>query len=183
MRAVVDNFYMNDLEFDPYGFLILCHGLEKSIVATLSDPDQKPLTLDSQDVRFIKEEFLKITALSESADSNKSPLYDIQGVHLHAYVRAVGLVSDYEAIIRVVEFMRQHQVHLNEGASQSRNGPLMIERTLIAVRIFTSGTEYETLAETVVSEFASWPSEADVHAYIIQGKQHPEYADDDFEFE
>jgi hypothetical protein len=55
---------------------------------------------------------------------------------LHAYIRALGWHGSHVRVLRTLKWMVKHAPELTEDAERSRNGPLLMRRTLIAVRVF-----------------------------------------------
>ena len=191
MEAVVNDFHHQGLELDPYGFLVICNGLEKAILASFNASNKDRLVVNSPALQRLAAEFEKITALSTviSISGGPEPLHDVTAVHLHAYVRILGLVEDYEGILRVLEWMKdQHQV-LDERAHAHRNGYIMIRRTLIAMRVFTGGTKYRSQLEDILNSsglWNGWPSEEEAEEYLERWEKLPdeqEYVLDELEAE
>jgi len=183
MEDIINDFHNHGLELDPYGFLIICNGLEKAILASFSASNQDRLSLGSLSLQFLATEFEKITTVSTivSTAGCAEPLHDITAVHLHAYVRVLGLVEDYEGILRVLVWMKEHNQILDERAQANRNGYVMIRRTLVAMRVFTGGTKYKTQVEEILNSsglWSGWPSETEAEKYLERWEKLPDEHED-----
>ena len=179
----MNDFHGQGLELDPYGFLVLCNGLEKAILASFNASIQYRLDLNSPALQFLATEFKKITAISSIISRNgcAEPLHDVAAVHLHAYVRVLGLIGDYEGILQILVWMKEHHQILDERAQAHRNGYVMIKRTIVAMRVFTAGTKYKTQLEDVLygsGLWSGWPSENEADEYIERWEKRPEEHDD-----
>lgn len=169
--AALGNFRRSGLELGPSGFLIICRGLEKAILASFHvSPADKTATFAKCPATVITDEFLKLSWTGDiHAPYTPELLHSIGGVHLHAYVRILGLLNDYEGIIRVLEWMSRHHEELERVAAQSRNGRQLIRRVLVAVRAFLDDTSHELEAVWLVESVESWggwPREQEAENYL-----------------
>ena len=55
---------------------------------------------------------------------------------LHAYVRGLGWMADYDGLSTLVDWMSEYQLELAERKSQDRSGEAMMRRTIVAIRVF-----------------------------------------------
>lgn len=58
----------------------------------------------------------------------------------HAYVRALGFLSDWEGLYSFSRWMTAHHHELNERANAQFGGPAMMHRTILALRCALEGT-------------------------------------------
>jgi hypothetical protein len=173
MVAALNDFHQNNLELDPDGFLHLCRGLENAILASFKIPEEEQegnFKLGSSQILIVVNEFMKMSEIIPSPEVYRIPnlLHAISGVHLHAYVRVLGLAGDYDGILYVLEWMVENHEALEEIALLSRNGPKLTRRTFTAMRVFFRDTDYEARAEELVNSverWDGWPSEREVQLY------------------
>ena len=106
--------------------------------------------------------------------------------HLHAYVRALGLLGDHEGILSLAKWMRAYNEELNASASEEFGGQRRMRNALIAMRLFlerpsadptlkyrsiyllrADGDLVELVAREInaVREWRPWPSLKEVEAY------------------
>jgi hypothetical protein len=179
VAAALRDFHNCGLELDPDGFHLICRAFEKFAMATMAE-DQASTVLDGS--RILKTAFRN---LSESeARPHKIPklLHSISGVHLHQYIRCMGIIEDYDEIMFVLNWMFEHYRELEQIGSQSRNGPKQIRRTLVAIRVFCSGTEYEEKARRLVDQverWDGWPRDIEVELYVWRGANRSKSGDGD----
>ena len=55
---------------------------------------------------------------------------------LHAHIRALGWLADYEGLLELVRWMREYQDELAEAQSFDRLGQDMMRRAIVALRVF-----------------------------------------------
>lgn len=170
LMAALNDFHKYRLELDPWGFQIICQGFEKFARSAINNLDMKRAAIEGS--QLLKSEFLKISE-SEVAD-NEIPklLHSVGGSHLHAYVRALGVVEDHAGIISVLEWMTHNHEELQTVAMQARNGTKLLKRTVIAMRAFCSGTHYEAKAKGLaktIDWWDGWPQDSEVQLYLEHG--------------
>lgn len=171
-RAALQEFHNCDLELDPPGFLLICLAFTKYAGATFRD-SEKHRNAVVEVSGIVKAEFAKLTDGSENLP-NWIPklLHGLDGIHLHAYVRAMGLIEDHVSIISALEWMVENHEDLDAIVSQSRNGHEKLRQTLIAIRFICEDTDYEDIAKVLVEKVGSWggwPDEEEVQRYIARG--------------
>jgi hypothetical protein len=182
--AALGDFHRCGLELDPRGFQIICHGLEKAVLASFDVTlAEKVAAFAQYPVTVVVDEFMKMSEAEEMDPPYRIPklLHSIGGEHLHAYVRVLGLIEDYEGIKYLLKWMRTHHEALEEIAIQSRNGPKLIRRVFIAMRVFLSGTVYEAEAERLiesVEKWDGWPQEFEAQKYLERWTGKPRSEDD-----
>ncbi|KIN01041.1 hypothetical protein OIDMADRAFT_123460 [Oidiodendron maius Zn] len=169
--AALGDFQRLGLELDPQGFMIICHGLEKALCASFDvSADDRSAVFTKCPATVVTDEFVKISVTS-NINSTHTPdlLHSIAGVHLHAYVRVLGLMEDYMGIISVLKWMQVHQDVLDQLANQSRSGQKQIRQVFIAMRAFLDNTIYEAEAQSIVESvqtWAGWPHETETQKYL-----------------
>lgn len=173
MVAALNDFHRHGLELDPHGFLIICQGLEKASHASfnVTEEEKREFALHSSQIPIIVNEFMKMSKVIPSREEFRIPelLHAIYGVHLHAYVRVLNLAEDYDGIMYVLEWMVKHHEALEKLSTLPRNGPKMIRRVFVAMRVFFLETKYEARAEELVNSverWDGWPSEYEAKKYI-----------------
>ena len=186
--AALNDFHNCGLELDPRGFMILCNGLEKAILASFKIPGaEREQVFDKSQMRIVVDEFMRLSEIVEpSHPTIPTLLHPIEGAHLHAYVRVLGLAEDYEGLMYVLRWMVQHYVVLGETATQAHNGLKLIQRTIIAIKVFLGRTEHEAEAEELVNRvehWGGWPADSEAQEYINSGTGWPEGDDNDVEQE
>lgn len=55
---------------------------------------------------------------------------------LHAYIRALGFLKDYEGLRELANWMKTYDAELNTRLEIDRNGTVMLRRCIIALRVF-----------------------------------------------
>jgi hypothetical protein len=55
---------------------------------------------------------------------------------LHAYIRALGWLGDYDGLLETVRWMAEHRPELASKRERDRNGEAMMRRALTALRVF-----------------------------------------------
>ncbi|KAI9874125.1 MAG: hypothetical protein M1830_010173 [Pleopsidium flavum] len=56
--------------------------------------------------------------------------------HLHAYIRVLGIVQDYDALLALLRWMVEFVPELEAVADEARNGRRLLRRSLVAIRVF-----------------------------------------------
>ena len=123
-------------------------------------------------------------------------LLDVPGPSaLHAYVRVLGFVQDYDALLAVLRWMADYAPELQAVIDESRNGESLFRRTLIATRVFLERSWIllseqdgdqkpydppEGAPEHVVQQvyqvigsmdgWGGWPTDDEVEAYCHRGR-------------
>lgn len=101
---------------------------------------------------------------------------------LHAYVRALGILRDYEGLYSFSTWLTKHNVEVIARARAQHGGSDMLFRTLVALRAATGGwleegfdsrprapEDIRELIKTQISsveEWGGWPSNKHVEMYI-----------------
>lgn len=64
---------------------------------------------------------------------------------LHAYIRALGFLRDYQGLVELVAWMRMYWDELSARKEQDRNGLVVFRRCIVALRVFLEGHWEEEL--------------------------------------
>lgn len=173
-RAALEEFHNCDLELDPEGLRLICQTFAKYAEAAFSKSERHRNTL-VETSRIIKAECAKLTSGGKMLSSGSTRLLHLlEGVHIHAYVRAMGLIGDHPAIISLLEWMVQNYKELDTIASQTGNGQRMLRQTIVATRAFCDSTDHEATAKAFVEQIESWggwPEEEEVQRYLNYGEE------------
>ncbi|QSZ31211.1 hypothetical protein DSL72_000774 [Monilinia vaccinii-corymbosi] len=166
--ATLQDFHDAGLELDPQGFQSICRCLEKAILASLRMDEE---TLLVEGIHLVKEEFAKLSSASTNYLELSALSPNLNGAILHAYIRVLGLAEDFDGIKAVVDWMVLHHKSLLTQAQWSRNGHKLLQRALIAIKVFCNGTSYEEQARELVESVGgwAWPSDEDARVYIEGG--------------
>ncbi|KAF3047551.1 hypothetical protein E8E12_010300 [Didymella heteroderae] len=116
------------------------------------------------------------------AHSTSIPAHIPGPAELHAYVRALGVLRDYEGLYSFSTWLTKHNVEVIARARAQHGGSDMLFRTLVALRAATGGwleegldarprapEEIKELIKAQISsveEWGGWPSQKYVHLYI-----------------
>jgi hypothetical protein len=188
MAAGLSDFHDLGLELDPEGFQHLCNVLEKAILASPGVAGQDGhYTKGSPELRLVMNEFQKMCTVVKPSWSAETAtahlpglLHQMRHVHLHAYIRVLGLVEDHEAIMAVLEWMMQHQEALYELVGLYQGGSRLQQRVFVAIKTFLRGTEYEMKAEEMVKSVDQygwdWPSDDAAQSYMDVWHSHTKVA-------
>jgi hypothetical protein len=169
LAAALRDFHECKLELDPRGFQIICDGFVKAVEALNHAEDENNEVLSS--LPLLKEEFRKLTESEKSRHYLPTLLHSIHGAHLHAYVRVLGVTQDYDEMISVLRWMVDNHKELNAIAQQSRNGPKLLRRVIVAIKVFCGNTDYEVEARKLVDTIEmwdGWPGDFEAQRYLEQ---------------
>lgn len=166
--AVLNDFHQCGLEIDGAGFLKLCRGVEKAILASVSINDARREST-SGFVTNIKDEFKVLCETNDITSNLPRLLHDISGVHLHAYIRILGLAGDQAEIITVLKWMTEHSDALLDVSSLARNGSNLMRRAITSAAAFCNETSSQDEARELVESvefWGGWPDELEIKHYI-----------------
>ncbi|TVY16096.1 hypothetical protein LARI1_G005399 [Lachnellula arida] len=166
LAAGLGDFHKCGLELDPRGFQIICDGFVKGIEATGHIEDNNEV---AGSLPMLKDEFRKLSEHTEGSNHLPRLLRTIHGVHLHAYVRALGVAGEYVEIIAVLKWMVRNHEELNFVAQQSRNGPKLLRRVIVAIKVFCGGTDNGEEAQELVDSIEpwdGWPGDYEAQRYL-----------------
>jgi hypothetical protein len=170
LEAALGDFHKSGLELDPRGFQIICNGFEKAVLASFNVSEEYGVAVLGA-FPLLKTEFMKIFESGETTYGLPNLLHGVHGAHLHAYVRVLGLMEEYDEMLSVLEWMVKNQDALHEIAILSRNGLKLIRRVIIAIKVFCSGTDSAVEAERLVEsveKWDGWPQDFEAQKYINQ---------------
>jgi hypothetical protein len=164
MVQLVNQMKSLDLVIDGQGFLALCVGLEKAVLACLKARESTfPLIrCEAEGVLentpgFLKSIFRDLVGANmelgleraEPLSSSTDPpsevdkylqlpsLLTVPGpVQLHAYIRVLGILQDYEELLALVHWMAKFSPELDIVIDETRNGRKMLRRAIVAARVF-----------------------------------------------
>ncbi|KAL2072141.1 hypothetical protein VTL71DRAFT_11484 [Oculimacula yallundae] len=164
--SILRNFHESGMVLDPRGFMAICRTFFKFAEAAHGGSEKYDADL-AAGAQLLKDEWAKLSASEVLPYSIPTLLHPIRWVHLHLYVRCLGILGHCQEIITVLEWMVQNLEELDEINGQDRNGERMLRRTLAAIRISCQYTEYEEQAMELVKQVPawSWPDDSGVEAY------------------
>lgn len=131
--------------------------------------DKASLDLTSSKLQIMKE-FWAISKSSEADEVYHIPtlLHSIGGVHIHAYVRIVGIMEDHTEILNVLKWMAYNHTALQDISLNSNNGSRMFRKALVAMKTFLHDTEHEAEAKELIDNagiWGGWPSADEAQEY------------------
>ncbi|KAI5204112.1 hypothetical protein E4T39_03799 [Aureobasidium subglaciale] len=224
-RQVSQTMWENDLTLDEDAFLSICIVAEHAANAVhtifrdygyrqehASESTARLIThadsMFQHGPGWMKEQFWTLTEGAKDSKSS-SPRTESSAVELpqlytvprpamlHAYVRALGLLRDYEGLKELVTWMVRYRKDLAKRCAMDRRGHVLMRRALIALRVFledrwelskaleedvdeeaddevTSSASAETIEEIKalvesVQRWGGWPSDEEVEMYVVSG--------------
>lgn len=174
LRSSFHDFSSLGLHLNTRGFIMICHGFEKYMQAVLKIINQKnDEEIDKSDIygalEFLKAEFRKLSETSCQLYQLPDMYQPIRGILLHAYMRCLALVKDYEEILRTLVWMAQNSHNLKDILDQeSVYSKLKFRRAFVVVRICLQGTRFEARARDIISSvdiWQGWPSSDEIEEY------------------
>lgn len=218
-RQIDETMWENDMTLDEDGFQSICIIAEHAASAVYTvfqkygyNPEFAPkasaglirnanaMFRDGHD--WLKEQFRTLTegervsmsTLPKTVNpSVKLPsLYTVpRPALLHAYIRALGVLRDYDGLYRLVCWMSKHRSELTKRCAMDRRGRILMRRALIALRVFVedrwepkeseldvamippSATpeQIEKIKRIIgwVKQWGGWPSDEEVEMYVEYG--------------
>ncbi|KAH0537335.1 hypothetical protein FGG08_005851 [Glutinoglossum americanum] len=164
MVQLVDQMRSLDLSLDEHGFLALCNGLEKAVLASLqAEKSASPLVRGEVEgvlekaLKYLRSAFRNLvgadaemrlgreepsnprTNLPDEADKylQLPSLLVVPGpVQLHAYIRVLGLLQDYEELLALVRWIVKFSPEIDIVVDEANNGRRMLRRAIVAARVF-----------------------------------------------
>ncbi|CZR64219.1 uncharacterized protein PAC_14117 [Phialocephala subalpina] len=178
--AALKEFHRIGLELDPLGFKHICETFTKyaKLFTKVSQRQEGNPPKASKIVqvlaasKVIKAEFKKLIVCN-----NPSPFHlprfnhSIRGVHLHAYIRSIAAIDNYDEIIFALEWMVDNHVEFDAIAERNSREGRHLLLTLIAIRIAVEGTVFEGRAWSLVDSVVTWdgwPTDDEVAKYKMQ---------------
>lgn len=168
LEALLKAFFDAGLELDPRGFLLICQALEYALIS--KTPEDNAVV--SRGVQLLKDSFAKLSGIGQADRGLPALLHGIEGAHLHAYVRILGIAGERQEILAVMEWIVKNQEELELLAMGSGNGMNLLRRTLLAMRSFLDqgrpdeDVEALTALMNQVEGWGGWPSDEELEKYI-----------------
>jgi hypothetical protein len=183
--AALNEFHACGLELDPYGFLLVCTAFEKYARNHFGSSDQK--TSDIREAsQIVKAEFRKLIETVEDSDILPLFMHSTHGAQLHNYVRCMGLIGDHDEILVVLRWMVLYHEELQKVSARSKNGLRLLRHTLVAIRVFTDGTDHGIEAQELMENvdiWEGWPGDNEMQIYtgrdLKSGQKEEENEDKD----
>ncbi|KAH8819505.1 hypothetical protein F5884DRAFT_743914 [Xylogone sp. PMI_703] len=168
LNALLDDFHKCGMELDPEGFLSLCRCAEKSILASRnhSEIEKQPVL---KFIDRVKNEFRTLSEADNSWRSLPTLLHDISGVHLHAYIRVLGLAEDYMEMILLLRWMAAYNNELLAVSNLSRNGASLMRKAIVSVAVFSKDSSYRDEVRQLiesVEHWGGWPQDVEIRRYM-----------------
>ncbi|KAE8445595.1 hypothetical protein EG329_013228 [Mollisiaceae sp. DMI_Dod_QoI] len=181
----LEEFQRIGLELGPHGFKYICDTFTKYANAYSKMPQfYREKVLEGSEI--IKSEFKKLVACNEPSPYHLPRLMHLLHlVQLHAFVRAMASIGNHDEIIFLLEWMVANHDELKIIAESTANGTRLQRRTLIAIRIFCEGTDFEHRAHVLIDSIESlggWPTDLEVRRYKLRAREEEddgEFAKDD----
>lgn len=178
-----------ELDIDDETFRLVCiatltaaHAAHKSDVISTED---KQLVLEEGSAR-LRRLFYSLTGAKDSDNSNDPlpiPTRTLAPADLHAYVRALGALGDYEGLYSFSSWLTRHHEQVSVHAQARKSSMKLLRSTLVAVRAALEGRLIaggngpmahadEDLVQLVKDQiekrddWGGWPSQEAVDAYV-----------------
>lgn len=192
MRNLIMSMEEIDLEPDAEQFQLLCIALQRATFSCLNKADAGTNARDllSSSPLYIRKLFHNLVGNSNASEASHDWLSaprlftTPKPIVLHSYVRALGLLRDYEGLYSLSSWMAEFHSELTERAEEQKGGPAALRRTLVALRVFLersweSSPEEQSRApaELVllvkerienVPEWHGWPTIDEVELYCMR---------------
>lgn len=156
------------LELEPEGFYHICVGFEKFAGGGLGKFSRYRKTAQEQ-CKIVRNAFAKVSKTQNVSKDLPRLFYTFRGVHLHAYIRAIGAVDDYEGIMSALKWMVENNEELQAIAHENRNGVAGFQKTIVAIRYLLEGSPYAEQARELATKvvwWGDWPSDEAVISYL-----------------
>jgi hypothetical protein len=160
------------VQLDSDGFRQICIGLEKALLA-LPHVSGRTASYVRNGPKLVKEIFANLTESKEAGYALPRLLHTFVGYHLHPYIRVLGHTKDIYEVMIVLQWMVKHQEELSTGAKQSRNGPKLLRRSLIAIKAFFGWKHAEEEVanglKAVMDQldgWGGWPTDDEAEDYL-----------------
>ncbi|KAH0334271.1 hypothetical protein KCU81_g9547, partial [Aureobasidium melanogenum] len=220
-RQIDETMWENDLTLDEDGFQSICIIAEHAASAVHTvfqkhgyDPEFAPKantglirnanTMFQDGHDWLKEQFWTLTQGEKGFRSSlrkavnpkvKLPrLYTVpRPALLHAYIRALGMLRDFDGLYDLVRWMTRHRKELTKRCAMDRRGRILMRRALIALRVFVedrwepprpdleeeqippfaSPEQIEKIKRIVgwLKQWGGWPSDEEVEMYVEYGRE------------
>ncbi|PSN62451.1 hypothetical protein BS50DRAFT_559865 [Corynespora cassiicola Philippines] len=175
-----------DLEIEDVQFRHMCHAArftaQKAIQGALTRQDSDYFFSTAGPV--LRSLFHELVCMPSAPDS-PSVTHGTEGptphvpppAILHAYIRALGMLHEFEALYSLASWMQTYNAEIMARAEQKKGGPEMVFRSLVALRSAMEGQlddnaqaapeELQVLVRAQVEGVEGWwwPSDEDVQMY------------------
>ena len=156
VRRIVDTMLSINLKPDSIGFMALCNVMENWIVTCWMQLRQQSLRGTSVRAekmarplkiyypRLMKRLFLDfvgeeaaMSAVQQEQTFELPTLLEVPNpAILHAYIRVLGWMADYQGLLDTVQLMLKYQSELQRRRGMDRNGDVIMRRAIVALRVF-----------------------------------------------
>jgi hypothetical protein len=124
-------------------------------------------------------------ASSSQTDLNRMPPHIPSPAELHAFVRALGMLRDYEGLYSFSRWLTDHHAEVDARSKAQHSGTKLLFKTLVALRAAMTG-QLENLGDQEhrapdellqlvreqiesIKEWGGWPSQEYVDLYVRGG--------------
>ncbi len=179
-QRVLEMIEQTHLDLDTVGLTALCQATENMVFGcwtimrlhhTARPAPTRPHLLEAVDLigspqlaEHLKREFQAFIGDDDNSNSDPIPGLDLprllhvpSAAVLHAYIRSLGWLADYGALLDLLRWMVEFQAELTEQRARDRNGEVIMRRALVAMRVFM---EREWLPEVEAEPGASLEPDA-----------------------
>ncbi|OCK81477.1 hypothetical protein K432DRAFT_326163 [Lepidopterella palustris CBS 459.81] len=180
------------LELEEEQFQLLCIGLQRATISCISSAElnAEARRLIARSPAYIRTLFHSLVGRSSASEelgqrSSAARLFTTPGpAVLHSYVRALGLLRDYEGLYSFAQWMAEFHLELTQRASSQSGGPAALRRTLIALRVYlernwdSSPDERSSAPKELVAlvrervesvpEWEGWPKIDELEVYCME---------------
>lgn len=180
---VIERMEQIDLDIDDESFLLACtatiyavQSIEQGLASR--EEEQYLFTTGSARLRTLFTELVSTSLDTQPVRGSSLPIpAHVPGpAQLHAYVRALGLLRDYEGLYSFSTWLARHNAEVTARAEAQHSGRKMLFRTLVALRVAVDGTEQRPGAPAdishliraqieLVKEWGGWPAREYVDMY------------------
>lgn len=178
--AALKEFHRIGLELDPLGFKHICDTYTKyaKLFTRISQmhhgkaPRASELVKVLAASKVIKAEFRKLIVCNHSSSYHLPRfMHSMRGVHLHAYIRSMAAIDNYDEIIFALKWVVENHAEFDAIAERNPREGRHLCLMLIAIRIAVEGTPYEARAWSLVDGVVTWdgwPTDDEVAKYQMQ---------------
>lgn len=182
ITAALKDFEMRGLELEPEGFHHICVGFEKFAGGGLGKFTKRYQGAAYEQSKIVRNAFAKLSTTQHASKDLPFMFHTIRGVHLHAYVRALGAVDDHEGIMSAFKWMVKNNEELEAISHETRNGVLGFQKTIIAIRYLLEESSYAEQARDLATKvvwWGDWPSDEAVVSYLRGSDENMEEEEED----
>ena len=189
--GLLEDMELIDLDIDDELFRVACTATRFAVQAinhgdaTLGDAHQI-LSTGSARLRTLFNSLVGVNADMYSHTGDGVPPHIPGPAELHAYVRALGILGDYEGLYSFTTWLTKYRLEVIQRAEAQRSGRDTLFRTLVALRLAVEGSRVDSGSEHSkrapedivlliksqiegVEEWGGWPEQEHVDLYIKGG--------------